>query len=51
MAVDVSGPDTGLAAVWGVSLWGIGLWGEAATPDIALQVNAFDITFEMGSIV
>ena len=51
MAVDVSGPGTGLAGIWGVSLWGSGFWGEVITPDIALQVNAFDITYEVGAIV
>lgn len=47
MKVDiVKQPPLGL---WGVGLWGVAGWGQAPAADIVLRVNAFDITYEVGS--
>lgn len=51
MAVDIVGPDSGLAAIWGVGLWGVNTWGEQDGDEITLQVNGFNVTYETGAFI
>ncbi len=51
LAVDIQGSSLGNPSVWGVGLWGSSTWGAAVANEVTLQVNAFDVVFEIGSIV
>jgi hypothetical protein len=51
LAVDLTAAQTGIAGVWGIGRWGEETWGNAVADEVVLQVNAFDLTYEVGAIV
>ncbi len=51
LAVDIQQGGATDIGVWGVGLWGESTWGAAAADEVVLQVNAFDLTYEVGAIV
>lgn len=53
LAVDVNPPTLPVeAAYWGTATWGESLWEQSANGnEVVLQVNAFDLTYEVGAIV
>lgn len=51
MTVDLTYPNIGLGAQWGIGLWGINSWSEGQGREVILQVNGFDLTYEKGAFI
>lgn len=51
LAVDIEPAQQGLEGLWGTAVWGDNTWGNAIADEVVLQVNAFDLTYEVGAIV
>lgn len=51
LAVNVDAVPPAPPGLWGTALWGEATWGYFVADEITLQVNAFDLTYEMGAIV
>jgi hypothetical protein len=51
LAVDLASAQSTVAGIWGIGLWGDVAWSNTVTDEVVLQVNAFDLTYEMGAIV
>lgn len=51
LAVDIEAAQPGEAGLWGTALWGESTWENTVADEVVLQVNAFDLTYEVGAIV
>lgn len=51
LVVDLGTPQVGVQGFWGTAVWGENTWENFTADEVVLQVNAFDLTYEMGAIV
>ena len=50
VAIDVDRP-TGATSLWDTAQWDTGLWDDRPVPESVLQINGFDVLFELGDYV
>lgn len=49
--VDIDTFLNSLVMIWGEGLWGVNLWGPGSGGEITLQINGFNVVFEVGAFI